>query len=540
MAKQKQPFVEPMPADKTKVYIEPPKAEQQKQQKKEEKKEEKEVIMEKYNKLKIGDEVTVASDLGSLLGRYDFHGKVVKVRDDAVMIEAPVTEEWRNFWKARLHRMQSAMPPSIYAVALANLTELDPIGFYDWANKKSAKYLGGWSSRVEIRKTMKGPVLRYILYKSDVEKGYIKELRIGKKEPEKLKEYIGEPIPAPGIAPEMVEKKEEVPIRAKPTPKPSVKLPDIELSPEIMAMGPRELLDLITLDYGLSGVYKGKNWIGGASGLWYGEQVAILQHLYNTLVEKGVVRGPKIKVDGKYGDDTRAAVERMQRAAGVTPDGFFGIDTKNGIYGLLGLAPKEEKGELPGTGEGGGAREEEERRGEEKEAVGQVLTLTREIEKDLKPEKGVTELMENFYVETDAGWLSAEKMVKRNLSEIDRTWETDKETAKKIAGKENWETKTLTRKNVGVFSWANTKKVLFPYLAASGQVFEFKTWEQLTREDGTVLVPAGKVIKGRISEYNEASGEFKVEVLAVKDEFTKVEEETSGAPAATPTEEAER
>jgi hypothetical protein len=454
-------------------------------------------------------------------------------RDDeigAVYIEAPLTDEWRNLWKARLHRMEPPLPPTLLNVAMAQLNELDPIGWADWANKNMAKYLGGWFSRVELRETTKGPVLRYILYEDDVNKGYVKELNVGKQltREEMMAALGGEMKPSPygpiegKPAKETKVGEKEIPPKPAKVAKPYVKRPDIQLSAETMAMEPKELLDLITLDYGLPRVYKGKNWIGGAGGLVYDEQVAILQQLYNTLVEKGVVSGPKIKVDGKYGDDTRAAVMRMQRTAGVTVDGFFGIDTKNGIYRLLGLAPEEEApAELPGAGEGGGPEAPpEEAKETPVEAVGHVLTLTREIDRDyVKPPKGVTQLMENFYVNTDAGWLSAEKMVKANLTEIDKTWETDKDTARSIAAKENWNTATLTRKNVGVFSWANTKKVLFPYLVASGQEFEFKTWEPLSTEDG-IRIPAGKVIRGRISEYNEATGEFKVEILAVQDEFT--------------------
>lgn len=347
-----------------------------------------------------------------------------------------------------------------------------------------------------------------------------------------MKEDVGKPISAPPIKVERgtaVEKEGEGKKKgAIPTPVKQPVKPDIKLSAEITALEPDKLLDLITLDYGTEyGMYKGKNWIGGVHGLCYGEDVAIVQLLYNELIDIGAIKGEKIAVNGKYDDITKNAIKGMQNAAGVEEDGFFGIDTKTGLYILIAQVP-----EVPKEKE----EKEEEEEGEKppEKAVMSTLTFTREIDKDqLKPPKGITQLMdENFYISTDAGLVSAKDMVKKNLNEIDNNWDTDKETAKTIAPKENWETKTLTRKNVGVFSWANTKKVLFPYLLASGQEFEFKTWELLEADNG-VKIPAGKVIRGKITEYDELTGEFKVEILAVQDNFTsKPEPEATSTVAA--------
>ncbi|MEM4707548.1 MAG: peptidoglycan-binding domain-containing protein [Candidatus Anstonellales archaeon] len=333
--------------------------------------------------------------------------------------------------------------------------------------------------------------------------------------------YGGEPIPAPGISPEML--KEEKPKKAEAGAKPSAKptvgkaVSKTEIE-ELEGKTTEELWNMITLQYDVPGKYKGYSYMGGANGLRSGRDVAIVQILANRLF------GANLLVNGVYDAETMAAVKALQGRVGVTQDGYFGIDTKTalGEYLKMRAPPKEEEGE------GGAPPGEKPVAPTPGEAVLGRFVFTREIDRDyVKPPKGPTQLMdENFYVKTDSGWLTAKELVRKDLNEIDKNWETDKATAATVASKENWNTRTLTRKNIGVFSWANTKKVLFPYLYASGQMVEFRTWEplEIKNEEGEVVlrVAAGQVVQGVIREYDEGGkdGSITMEVTAVLDDFT--------------------
>ncbi|MEM4335931.1 MAG: peptidoglycan-binding protein [Candidatus Anstonellales archaeon] len=509
MAEPKEKYpVAIMPADAL-AYAEPKQKKRIKEQKEQPKKE----IKKTYNELKVGDEVIVSTDMGGPFGRYDFHGKVVKVTDYAVMIEAPVTEEWRNYWKATLHSMAPILPVP-YSILLGELGT-DPFGFWDWMKKNAADKLGGWASRIEVRPTKKGSVLRYILYKGDIEKGYVKELKVGGEAKTYPGEYGGKPIPAPEMLKEEKPKKTGVGGARPRVGRKAVSKTEIE---ELEGKTTEELFSMITLQYDVPGKYKGYSYMGGANGLQSGIEVAIVQILANRLF------GANLLVNGVYDAETMAAVKALQGRVGVTQDGYFGIDTKTalGEYLKMRAPPKEEEGE------GGAPPGEKPVAPTPGEAVLGRFVFTREIDRDyVKPPKGPTQLMdENFYVKTDSGWLTAKELVRKDLNEIDKNWETDKATAATVASKENWNTRTLTRKNIGVFSWANTKKVLFPYLYASGQMVEFRTWEplEIKNEEGEVVlrVAAGQVVQGVIREYDEGGkdGSITMEVTAVLDDFT--------------------
>ncbi len=86
---------------------------------------------------------------------------------------------------------------------------------------------------------------------------------------------------------------------------------------------------LITLDYGLDKRHNGKNWIGGANGVWKHEEIVYVQAIYNTLVNLGYIKGKTIKIDGVYGAKTKEAIKKLQKLAGAKTDGYFGIDTRN-------------------------------------------------------------------------------------------------------------------------------------------------------------------------------------------------------------------
>ncbi|MEM2963727.1 MAG: peptidoglycan-binding domain-containing protein, partial [Candidatus Anstonellales archaeon] len=489
-------------------------------------------------------------DMGGPLGRYDFHGKVVKVTNDAVMIEAPVTEEWRNYWKATLHSLvslpplaQVPLPIQVSLNMLLGFLGTDPIGFWDWMKKNAADKLGGWAARVELRATKKGPVLRYILYKGDIKKGYVKQLKVGEEAKTYPGEYVGEPIPAPGISPEMIAEEKPKKVAQQPVKPPVGRVISKTEIEELEEKSNEELLNMITLQYDVPGKHNGYSYMGGANGLQSGRDVAIVQILANRLF------GANLLVNGVYDAETMAAVKALQGRVGVTQDGYFGIDTKTalGEYLKMRAPPKEEEGE---EGAPPGEKPVAPTPGE---AVLGRFVFTREIDRDyVKPPKGPTQLMdENFYVKTDSGWLTAKELVRKDLNEIDKNWGTDKATAATVASKENWNTRTLTRKNIGVFSWANTKKVLFPYLYASGQMVEFRTWEplEIKNEEGEVVlrVAAGQVVQGVIREYDEGGkdGSITMEITAVLDDFTvnggkpikPSGEETKPSPAvaATPT-----
>ncbi len=103
-----------------------------------------------------------------------------------------------------------------------------------------------------------------------------------------------------------------------------------------------EVLNAINLEpRGGYRTYKGKIYLGGASGLRYGEEVAAFQVLYNRMIEDGIITGKKIKEDGKYWDESAAAVRNLQKqinektGMGILVDGYFGIETWSGTYALL-------------------------------------------------------------------------------------------------------------------------------------------------------------------------------------------------------------
>ncbi|MEM4335525.1 MAG: hypothetical protein QXL47_00455 [Candidatus Anstonellales archaeon] len=87
--------------------------------------------------------------------------------------------------------------------------------------------------------------------------------------------------------------------------------------------------------------YKGKIYLGGASGLRYGEEVVAFQVLYNRMIDEGIITGKKISEDGKYGDETAAAIKNLQKqinektGMGILVDGYFGIETWSGTLALL-------------------------------------------------------------------------------------------------------------------------------------------------------------------------------------------------------------
>ncbi len=124
------------------------------------------------------------------------------------------------------------------------------------------------------------------------------------------------------------------------------KRPDIS-GKKFEAMENAEILNSIVLDPGmnpkLSGYRKYKGWayIGGMTGLTYGEEVAAFQVLYNKMIDEGTITGKKIKEDGKYSSETSVAIKNLQRqinektGMGILVDGYFGIETWSGTYALL-------------------------------------------------------------------------------------------------------------------------------------------------------------------------------------------------------------
>lgn len=87
--------------------------------------------------------------------------------------------------------------------------------------------------------------------------------------------------------------------------------------------------------------YKGWAYVGGITGISYGDEVAAFQVLYNKMIDDGVITGRKIKEDGTYGDETRGAIINLQQQINektgmrILVDGYFGIETWSGTHALL-------------------------------------------------------------------------------------------------------------------------------------------------------------------------------------------------------------
>lgn len=87
--------------------------------------------------------------------------------------------------------------------------------------------------------------------------------------------------------------------------------------------------------------YKGWAYVGGITGISYGYEVVAFQVLYNKMIDDGVITGKKIKEDGTYADETRAAIKNLQwqinekTGMGILVDGYFGRETWSGTYALL-------------------------------------------------------------------------------------------------------------------------------------------------------------------------------------------------------------
>jgi hypothetical protein len=124
------------------------------------------------------------------------------------------------------------------------------------------------------------------------------------------------------------------------------KRPDIS-GEKFETMEKEQILNSIKLDpkenpkLGEYRKYKGWVYIGGITGISYGDEVVAFQVLYNKMIEDGVITGKKIKEDGKYSSETAAAIKNLQRqinertGMGILVDGYFGIETWNGTYALL-------------------------------------------------------------------------------------------------------------------------------------------------------------------------------------------------------------
>lgn len=98
----------------------------------------------------------------------------------------------------------------------------------------------------------------------------------------------------------------------------------------------REMYDrLLKLNYGLKAKHKGKNWIGGANGVWRHEEIAYVQTIYNTYVDLGIIKGERIRVDGVYGDKTKAAIKKLQKLVGAKVDGYFGAETRSKLIAYV-------------------------------------------------------------------------------------------------------------------------------------------------------------------------------------------------------------
>lgn len=82
------------------------------------------------------------------------------------------------------------------------------------------------------------------------------------------------------------------------------------------------------------------SWSGGL--LKSGSKGADVAAMQKSLNEK---TGGNIKVDGKFGKETRAAVEKFQQQSGLKTDGLAGDNTREA---LMGHAPKQPQAQTPG------------------------------------------------------------------------------------------------------------------------------------------------------------------------------------------------
>ncbi|MEM4331870.1 MAG: peptidoglycan-binding domain-containing protein [Candidatus Micrarchaeia archaeon] len=110
--------------------------------------------------------------------------------------------------------------------------------------------------------------------------------------------------------------------------------------------------DYKTVEQLLPELKKGEKWFGGARGIWVDKRIAILQALYNELVED---EKDKIKVDGVFGEQTLNAIKDMQRWAGLqgkSVDGYYDGETRSALIEWAKTLKKDEKKDkLPMTKE---------------------------------------------------------------------------------------------------------------------------------------------------------------------------------------------
>ena len=178
------------------------------------------------------------------------------------------------------------------------------------------------------------------------------------------------------------------------------KRPDIS-GKKFKTMENAEILNSIVLDPGVNSKlgeyrkYKGWAYIGGITGISYGEEVVAFQVLYNKMIDDGIITGKKIKEDGKYTSETSAAIKNLQRqinektGMGILVDGYFGIETWSGTYALLtgdtrllsavmGKEPVKVRAEVPKKKTG----EEEEKK---KEPLEEFISKAKKVTKRSSP-----------------------------------------------------------------------------------------------------------------------------------------------------------
>jgi len=534
-----------------------------------------EEIKKAYKDLKVGDKVTVVSKLpnfpGDKIGSKDVFSGTVVGRDDkigAVYIEAPLTDEWRNLWKARLHKWAPFLPPTLLNVAMVQLNELDPIGWDDWANKNMAKYLGGWFSRVELRETKKGPVLRYILYEDDVNKGYVKELNVGKKltREEMMAALGGEMKPSPygPIKGEQPKKVEKVVLKKQPSGPSTVggRAVSREQIEELEEKTDEELLNSITLNYPVPGKYKGYSYMGGVNGLQRGVDVAALQILLNRIL------GTDLTVNGVYDERTAAAVKALQNRVGVRQDGLFGIDTKTGLREYL----KKKEGEtkpVPGEEEKApkAPGEEEVAPAPKKEEVSVDITVYTPIhvdhnirmdkmnENEIKEDgEGVKELMQEkdiskgkkagrpgvpelYFIHSDIRAEGTKKNPRR-FEDIMKNYLFVRTPEGELLSFDAFQKEyKLGKRTMGVFSWTKTSNEIFRYVAKNRLSIVFKLSEDRNLLPEDLKPYAGGWAEGIVEVANPESNYLRVKIVRVRKGFEEETREETSAPIGTISEE---
>jgi|GEM_PF-2948702 len=564
MAKREYP-VATMPADATRVYI---KGEKQKAP---ERKEERKEVDERWKRIigsiKPGKEVEITAVLpmpypkygmGGILKGIDyfertdrFKGKVVEVGEDYIAIEAPLWGEWRNLWQAKLR-----------------ITEADALGLATEINKSLAEFGEGWVSRVEIRDSWKGPLLRYTLLKSDVL--HLEELKVDGKnileEPKPIKPIEKKP---PEKKEGEAEKKEEPKKGEKVVPKKQPSGPSTvggravsrEQIEELEEKTNEELLNSITLNYPVPGKYKGYSYMGGVNGLQRGVDVAALQILLNRIL------GTDLTVNGVYDERTAAAVKALQNRVGVRQDGLFGIDTKTGLREYL----KKKEGEtkpVPGEEEKAPkAPGEEVAPPPKKEEVPVDITVYTPIhvdhnirmdkmnENEIKEDgEGVKELMQEkdiskgkkagrpgvpelYFIHSDIRAEGTKKNPRR-FEDIMKNYLFVRTPEGELLSFDAFQKEyKLGKRTMGVFSWTKTSNEIFRYVAKNRLSIVFKLSEDpnLLPED---LKPyAGGWAEGIVEVANPESNYLRVKIVRVRKGFEEETREETSAPIGTISEE---